>query len=215
MFQGILIYILIAYIVSKYLHIIGIARIGNPRNWWGVYDWFLSLSCGLVGWLQPHEAFWDNKDDKPIRNETGNRILFVANHQLSAFDTPLAMSITYLETGIFTRAIADKLHFRIPVWRSIGWMMGAFEGSRESCSQAMEGHYALLVFPGGASEVWRSSHFPPYSLHWGNRKGFAELAIENNYTIIPISCIGMEDMVKTVFDIPAFLFFYLMGDKKR
>ena len=71
------------------------------------------------------------------------------------------------------------------------------------------------MFPGGSNEVWRSSRHPPYSLQWGSRKGFAQLALENQYTIIPMSCIGMEDMWMSVYDIPASLFFYLMGDKKR
>lgn len=80
---------------------------------------------------------------------------------------------------------------------------------------AMEKAYPLIVFPGGSSEVWRPSHLPKYSLLWGERKGFARMALDHGYTIIPMSAAGMDDMWYSLFDIPAYLFFKLMGDEKR
>ena len=138
-------FILLVIITVKFLEFIGIGRISkDPNTWIPLPNWLLTFCCGITGFIQPHQVFWwnDRKFIIPANDNndpSSKKLLFVANHQLSAFDIPLAMSITFLETGIFTRALADKLHFAIPIWKNIGWMWGAFEASKESCSLAMKG----------------------------------------------------------------------------
>jgi 1-acyl-sn-glycerol-3-phosphate acyltransferase len=58
---------------------------------------------------------------------------------------------------------------------------------------------AILVFPGGGREVARrrGDHYP---LVWRERIGFARLAIEAGYAVIPVSMIGVDDMWDVVVD---------------
>ncbi|KAL3899056.1 MAG: hypothetical protein SGCHY_002315 [Lobulomycetales sp.] len=73
----------------------------------------------------------------------------------------------------------------------------------------------ILVFPGGAKEVFRDERHEKYSLLWKQRKGFARLAIQHSYTIVPVASIGMEDMVKVGASFSSSWFWKMIGDKER
>lgn len=41
-----------------------------------------------------------------------------------------------------------------------------------------------------------------YELMWKERLGFARMAIKNRYPILPCACVGTEDMLDILFDLP-------------
>lgn len=51
--------------------------------------------------------------------------------------------------------------------------------------------------------------------HNTERAGFALLAAEHGYTIVPVSSVGMEDVFSIWFDLPVSWFFDLVGPKPR
>jgi len=57
----------------------------------------------------------------------------------------------------------------------------------------------VLVFPGGGREVarHRGDHYP---LLWRERIGFARLALEFSYTVVPFSMIGVDEMWDVLVD---------------
>ena len=131
-------------------------------------------------------------DDRPL--------LFVGNHTLyGVLDAPLMYMALYFRKGIFLRSLGDRMHFRIPIWGHTLSRFGAIEGSPDTCSQLMQDNQCILVFPGGAREVAkrRGEH---YQLVWGERAGFARLAIEHGCTIVPFAAVGAEDMFDIIAD---------------
>jgi 1-acyl-sn-glycerol-3-phosphate acyltransferase len=77
------------------------------------------------------------------------------------------------------------------------------DGTREICSSLMEDGQPILVYPGGGHEVLKKKTDPRYTLMWKKRAGFAKLAVQHGYTIIPCCSVGTEDMLDVLVDIPA------------
>ncbi|KAJ3099749.1 hypothetical protein HDU97_002775 [Phlyctochytrium planicorne] len=142
------------------------------------------------------------------------RILFVGNHQLYAFDIPIKFAQIYMETGVYVRGLADRIHFIIPFWRHFLVLFGGVNGSRENCSALMEANQPILVYPGGASEVFKRKDEDPYGLKWKQRSGFARMAAEHKYIIIPFASIGIADALSIAFQIPARFLYAVFGDER-
>ena len=99
--------------------------------------------------------------------------LFVGNHGLySLIDSPLFVLELYRQTGVFPRALGDRLHFDVPGWGKLLTRWGAVEGTPANCTQLMESGQHVLVFPGGA----RGGHAQGRDPSWyKQRTGFARI----------------------------------------
>ncbi len=127
-------------------------------------------------------------------------LLFVGNHTLfGILDAPMLIAELYRLTGIILRPLGDDLHFRVPVWAAMSRRIGAVPASPEACARLMQSGETILVFPGGAREVSKRKG-EKYRLVWGNRLGFARLAIEHACTVVPFCCVGVEDAFDIVLD---------------
>ena len=127
--------------------------------------------------------------------------MYVSNHAvLGVLDGyPFGIEL-YLRKGIFLRALADRNHFKIPVWKDVvSKRLGALEGSRANCSAIMELGENLLVFPGGTREVCKKKG-EAYELKWEDRRGFVRMAMQHGYDIIPVAAVGAEDAYTVVKD---------------
>ncbi len=69
---------------------------------------------------------------------------------------------------------------------------GAVLGTRANCAALMRSGAHILVFPGGAREVFKHKG-EAYQLIWKERYGFVRLAIEHGYTITPYATAGAEE----------------------
>jgi 1-acyl-sn-glycerol-3-phosphate acyltransferase len=58
---------------------------------------------------------------------------------------------------------------------------------------------SILVFPGGGREVFKRKG-EKYQLLWEKRAGFARLAAEHRYTMVPFASVGAEDCFDIVSD---------------
>lgn len=127
-------------------------------------------------------------------------LLFVGNHTLyGIIDAPLLFFELYKKRNIFIRALGDRLHFQIPLWRSMLAKYGVVQGSRENCAKLMSAGESILVFPGGAREVAKKKG-EKYQLIWKSRTGFARMAIKHQCTIVPFAAVGVEDMFDILVD---------------
>jgi len=97
------------------------------------------------------------------------------------------------------RSLADHVHFQIPVWRDLLVRFGAVDGTRENCEALMRASESILVFPGGAREVFKHKG-ERYHLIWKNRIGFAALAIAHGYPIVPVAAVGAEECYDILVD---------------
>ncbi|HSO98986.1 MAG TPA: lysophospholipid acyltransferase family protein [Solirubrobacteraceae bacterium] len=126
--------------------------------------------------------------------------LMVGNHQLLGMqDLPALVRELERHCGVRVRGMADRFHFALPGWRELLVRMGAVPGTRENCRRLLAQGEPVLVFPGGAREVYKRRH-QEYQLVWGERTGFARLAIEAGCPIVPLAAVGAEDRFRVVLD---------------
>jgi len=126
--------------------------------------------------------------------------LFVGNHSLyGVLDVLLFADGLYRERGIVLRSLADRNHFKVPLWRDFVAQTGAVLGTRANCAALMRQRQHILVFPGGAREVFKHKG-EAYQLIWKERFGFVQLAIEHGYTITPYATAGAEEAFDVLLD---------------
>jgi 1-acyl-sn-glycerol-3-phosphate acyltransferase len=126
--------------------------------------------------------------------------LFVGNHSVfNVFDAMLFADALYRTKGMVLRPLADRAHFNIPLWRELVVQQGGVLGTRENCAALMRRGEHILVFPGGAREVFKRKG-EAYRLTWKDRYGFVRLAIEHGYTITPYATAGTEESLDVLLD---------------
>jgi len=126
--------------------------------------------------------------------------LFVGNHTLMGMlDVPLMILELLEECGVLIHPLGDHLHFQIPLWRDLVASFGVVDGSPESCAELMRDGKSILVFPGGGREVFRRKG-EKYRLLWKQRAGFARMAAEHRYAIVPFAAVGADDCFDIVVD---------------
>lgn len=134
------------------------------------------------------------------RLDTQKPALWVGNHTLyGLLDVPLLGAHLHDQYGITLRSLGDRGHFSIPVWRDVLVKSGMVLGTPENCAALMKRGAHVLVFPGGAREVWRRKG-EAYKLIWKQRTGFARMAIEHGYDIIPFASLGVDESLDILVD---------------
>ncbi|HNJ87478.1 MAG TPA: lysophospholipid acyltransferase family protein, partial [Agitococcus sp.] len=144
-------------------------------------------------WFDPIFIGLDNVDRaKPA--------LYVGNHTLyGTLDGPLMLLGLYEHKGIFLRSLGDHIHFKVPLWGKLLVDNGCVAGTPENCQQLMEAKEHILVYPGGGREVMKNKD-ELYQLVWKQRTGFARMAMQNGYDIIPFAAIGADDAYTIQYD---------------
>jgi len=130
--------------------------------------------------------------------------LYVGNHTIyGVLDGPLMVLDVYEKTGIYFRSLGDHFHFQVPGWREMLLQGGAVHGTPEVCSQLMQGRQHIIVYPGGAREVMKNQG-EQYRLMWKRRTGFARMAMQHGYDIIPFAALGADDALSIRYDSQTF-----------
>ncbi|MDX1693821.1 MAG: lysophospholipid acyltransferase family protein [Ketobacteraceae bacterium] len=126
--------------------------------------------------------------------------LYVSNHTIYGnLDGPLIYLALYEEKDIVLRSLGDHFHFQIPGWRTLLQNAGTVEGTPENCHRLMEAGEHILVYPGGGREVAKRKG-EQYKLAWKTRTGFARMAMEHGYPIIPVASLGADDAYDIHYD---------------
>jgi 1-acyl-sn-glycerol-3-phosphate acyltransferase len=126
--------------------------------------------------------------------------MLVGNHQLLGMqDLPSLVRGLERARGVRVRGMADRFHFSLPLWRSYLTRAGAVPGTRENCAALLAAGEPVLVFPGGAREVYKRRG-QRYELLWGSRTGFARMAIAAGCPIVPFGAVGAEDRFDVLVD---------------
>jgi 1-acyl-sn-glycerol-3-phosphate acyltransferase len=131
---------------------------------------------------------------------TQGPFVLVGNHQLLGMqDLPTLVRELEVRRGVQVRGMADHFHFQLPLWRDLLVAMGAVPGTRENCAALLAAGEPVLVFPGGAREVYKRRG-QRYELLWGKRTGFARMAIAAGCPIVPFGAVGAEDRLEVLLD---------------
>jgi 1-acyl-sn-glycerol-3-phosphate acyltransferase len=113
------------------------------------------------------------------RVPTDRPFLLVGNHTLmGVLDVPLMLLGLHERSGVIVRPLGDHVHFQVPLMRA---------------------GESILVFPGGAREVFKHKG-EQYHLIWKGRTGFAALAIRHGYPIVPFAAVGAEECYDILVD---------------
>ena len=127
-------------------------------------------------------------------------VLLVGNHTMyGLIDVPFLAAELWNRRGLVVRGLGEHGHYAIPVWRNLLELCGMVRGTRENVRVLMADGQHVMVFPGGAGEVFKQRG-ERYQLKWKERVGFARLAIEFGYPIVPFAMVGVEEMFDVVSD---------------
>lgn len=155
-----------------------------------------SIHTGLKGYYWYFDPVFLNTD----RLHGQKPALYVGNHTIyGLLDAPLLWDYLHQQHGIFLRSLGDRIHFDIPVWRTLLMSQGVVEGSPAHCAELMQNGESILVFPGGAREVFKRKN-EKHQLIWKQRTGFARLAIQHGYDIVPFAALGGDDCFDIAVD---------------
>jgi 1-acyl-sn-glycerol-3-phosphate acyltransferase len=126
-------------------------------------------------------------------------VLLVGNHGPLALDTGLLLHAFHRDTGEFIRGLSDRMLFSNPIGRQMVRNLGAVVGTRENARALLAHGELVLVYPGGARETTRDPAHR-YELDWDGRLGFARIALECQVPIVPVACIGADDLFMQLLD---------------
>lgn len=155
--------------------------------------------------LMARSLSWLRKLTRPVfigeENIPAQRpLLFVGNHTLGGVvDVPQLFFHLEREHGIFLRFLGEKAHWQIPIWRRFIERFGAVDGHRENAAALFAEGHCVLVFPGGAREAFKRGD-QRYQLLWGERVGFARVALRSGVSIVPFAAVGADDVWDVVAD---------------
>ncbi len=125
--------------------------------------------------------------------------LLVGNHSPLAVDSGLLIHALYREHHRVARALGDRMLFSNPVGRLMARSVAGVEGNPENARALLLHGEWVLVYPGGAREALRESD-ERYRLNWEGRYGFARTALDAQVPIVPVACIGADDLFTEVVD---------------
>jgi 1-acyl-sn-glycerol-3-phosphate acyltransferase len=125
--------------------------------------------------------------------------LLVGNHGPLAVDTGLLIAALFRERERVARTLGDRMLFTNPVGRQMARSVGGVEGNPENARALLAHGEWVLVYPGGARETVRDPN-ARYKLDWTGRYGFARTALDAQVPIVPVACIGSDDLFTQVVD---------------
>ncbi|MBD2860235.1 acyltransferase family protein [Spongiibacter sp. KMU-158] len=158
----------------------------------GDKDWLFGLFKGCEKYFDVEYSGLENLDiSKPV--------LFVSSHSLFSITDLLVFSGIWRQTGTLVRGLGDRLHYKVPVWRSMVRHLGVVLGDQTIAQGLLESGQSVLVFPGGAREVMKK-RYEIHNLVWKKRTGFIRLAINAGVPIVPISVYGGDKVMDIVVD---------------
>ncbi|CAM4250699.1 Diacylglycerol acyltransferase [Mycobacterium basiliense] len=127
------------------------------------------------------------------------RFLLVGNHtQFIGGEVLLVPHFVRRAIGTRVRPLADRRFGRHRGFgRDLMTAYGGVVGAPETARELMRRNETILVFPGGGREIAKFKG-EEYHLNWDGRAGFARIAIENDYPVVPVGLVGGDDVYKSM-----------------
>ncbi|GLP81992.1 membrane protein [Mycobacterium antarcticum] len=136
------------------------------------------------------EPYVDGLDNLP----PDGRFLLVGNHTQAGTEALLIPYLVRRQIGIRVRPLADRQFGNVKgLPADVFAAAGAVVGTPEAARELMQSDEPILVFPGGGREISKARD-QLYSLRWEGRNGFARLAVEHDYPIVPAALVGGDDV---------------------
>jgi 1-acyl-sn-glycerol-3-phosphate acyltransferase len=127
---------------------------------------------------------------------SSGKMLIVGSHNggMIAPDTLMFMVDWFQRFGA-ERSVYGLMHpnvWMVPGYAKLTVQLGAIRAHPKMAIAALRGDAAVLVYPGGAEDLWRPHH-DRYRIHFAGRKGFIKLALREGVPIVPAISVGAHD----------------------
>lgn len=138
----------------------------------------------------------------PIRLEGAHHVprgaaLLVGNHGMLGYESPFFFERVLAACGRMPIGLADRWFFRVPGLRDLVVRLGGCYGSAANGLRALRRGELVVVYPGGAREVFKSEA-DKYRCLWERSVGFVRLAIATGVPIVPFAAAGVDDTYRVV-----------------
>ncbi|XP_018415629.1 PREDICTED: transmembrane protein 68 [Nanorana parkeri] len=110
--------------------------------------------------------------------------LIVYYHGALPVDYYYFVAKVILQKGRTCHSVGDHFLFKIPGFKPLLEVFSVIHGPKEECVKALRNGHLLAISPGGVREALLSDE--TYTIIWGNRIGFAQVAIDAQVPIIPM-----------------------------
>ncbi|XP_009875261.1 PREDICTED: transmembrane protein 68-like [Apaloderma vittatum] len=127
---------------------------------------------------------WHGYELHGVENLPEGPGILVYYHGAIPIDYLYFLSRLFLWKKRLCLSVADNFVFRLPGLKLLLEVIGIIPGTREECLTALKNGYLVSISPGGVREALFSDE--SYQLIWGNRKGFAQVALDAKVPIIPM-----------------------------
>ncbi|KAM7124085.1 LOW QUALITY PROTEIN: DGAT1/2-independent enzyme synthesizing storage lipids-like [Ciconia maguari] len=131
-----------------------------------------------------YARIWHGYELHGVENLPEGPGILVYYHGAIPVDYLYFLSRLFLWKKRLCLSVADHFVFRLPGLKLLLEVTGVMPGTREECLIALKNGHLVSVSPGGVREALFSDE--SYQLIWGNRKGFAQVALDAKVPIIPM-----------------------------
>jgi 1-acyl-sn-glycerol-3-phosphate acyltransferase len=119
--------------------------------------------------------------------------LIVGNHALFGADSLALVAVLVADGHRVPRFLGEKNLFRVPGLRSVLDAVGAIPGRPDEAVELLQQGELVAVYPGGVDDSFKLSE-EAYTLRWGDRSGFARVALRAGAPIVPIAATGVDEL---------------------
>jgi 1-acyl-sn-glycerol-3-phosphate acyltransferase len=127
-----------------------------------------------------------------VSNLPNGRAVLVANHTFG-WDFAFVMAGIRSAVGRDVWALGEHLWWKIPLLGTLAAAVGVVDGTPSNADALLCADQLLAVLPGGLPEAVKPRELR-YRLLWGHRYGFVSTAVRNQAPLIPVACIGADDV---------------------
>lgn len=190
--------LLLLYLSALFLHIYrhryrlsSIKEAVNRGDYWHGARQMLAIFWDAHGWI------YHGYEVKGIHNiPDEGPALIVYYHGALPLDYYYLLARCILQKKRLIEAVGDKFLFSIPGWKLMMEVLHVFPGTLQTCTAVLERGSLLSIAPGGVREAQFGDN--QYKLIWGNRIGFAKVAIAAKAPIIPVFTVNLRESFRSV-----------------
>ncbi len=124
--------------------------------------------------------------------------LLVGNHAMMGLDGVVLGALVLDRLDRRVRFLGERNLWRIPGVRSLLDAAGALPGEPGAATRLLRAGEVCGVYPGGIDDSWKLTKTERYRLQWGDRRGFARVAMEARVPIVPVAAFGIDEMYDVV-----------------
>lgn len=137
----------------------------------------------------------------------GRGLLVGCHSGVFAWDATCLVVAVHQTTGRFTRNVGDRFFATLGPIADFLRKTGVVIGERESVEALLAQDELVLLFPGGAEDmlrpIWRRYRLAANHGLKPGRGGYVKAALRTRSPIVPIACVGTEEIHMMLANVPA------------